>query len=96
MHTSEDMTNVKDDTIVRSAEDVTNVQDHTTVKPTKDVEEYWTEERMREAKPIPFPEAVTPEDGDTTNPNEGLPPDAGPEFVPGQAPDSGQQSSPAN
>jgi hypothetical protein len=97
MHTSEDTTSVKGDTTVQPAEDTTtNVVDNTTVQPAEDVGEYWTEERMRKAKPRPFPEAVIPEDGNTTNPNEGLPSDAGHGNVPGQAPGSGQQSSPAN
>jgi hypothetical protein len=39
-----------------------------TSSPTpENVTEYWTPERMRDAKPIPFPDAVIPQDGQSTD-----------------------------
>lgn len=65
-------------------------------KTSEDVEEYWTEERMRKAKPIPFPDAVIPKHGQETVPQEGLPTDALPGYTPGNALGRGQQSDHSN
>ena len=68
----------------------------TSMQTDEDVRKYWTDERMRNAKPMPFPEAVVSEDGQAIVPKESLPADALPGNAPGSAPDSGQQSDPTN
>lgn len=69
-----------------NSEDVPNVTENTSKQTAEDVEKYWTDERMRNAKPMPFPEAVVPEDGQATVPKERRPADTPPENAPVRTP----------
>jgi len=52
------------------------------------VEDYWTEERMANAKPMPFPEVEASEGVAAMSATDGLPLDAYPMMLPGWNPDS--------
>lgn len=74
-----------------NSEDVTNPGKDASSQTAKDVEKYWTEERMRNAKPMPFPEAIMPEDSWTGVLRENMPADARPGSSPGRVPDGDRQ-----
>lgn len=52
----------RDSESTSSTESTIHIKD-TSLPTPEDVTEYWTPERMRDAKPIPFPDAVIPQDG---------------------------------
>ena len=52
-----------------------DLPDDTTTQTAEEVKEFWTEERLRDAKPMPFPEAIVPEDNPT---DESLPSEVNP------------------
>ena len=60
-------------TSMHAGEDTTDSIDDSPAQNPKDIEEFWTKERMRKAKPMPFPEAIIPEGGDESKPGESLP-----------------------
>jgi hypothetical protein len=71
-------------------------RENTSTQPAEDVEKYWTEKRMREAKPMPFPKAVIPEESKEPKTDEKLPDANTQGHTPGQSPGGGQQSDPEN
>lgn len=68
---------------VPSTESTVHIKD-TPLPTPEDVSEYWTPERMRDAKPIPFPDAVIPQDGRSTDTDI----NATTGSIPGTAPDN--------
>lgn len=56
----------RDPDSISSTESTVHINDTSLPRP-EDVSEYWTPERMRNAKPIPFPDAVIPQDGRSTD-----------------------------
>ena len=66
MHCSTKSQKNRDPESISSPESTVHIED-TTLPTPEDVSDYWTPERMRDAKPIPFPEAVIPQDGRPTD-----------------------------
>jgi hypothetical protein len=59
----------------------------TSLPTPEDVTEYWTPERMRDAKPMPFPDAVIPQDGRPPDSDNNATTEAMPGTAPGNLPD---------
>lgn len=71
-----------------SSTDTTVRVEDTSLPTAEDVTEHWTPERMRDAKPIPFPDAVIPHNGRSTESDNNATTEAKPGTAPGNSPDN--------
>lgn len=70
-------------TSIQSSQELSVLLDNNTTQSPEEIEDFWTEERRRKAKPMPFPEAIIPEEDESDLPEKNLPIDTNPTGPPG-------------
>ena len=81
-------------TLTDSEKYTANQADGRPAKTPEEIEDFWTEERMKNAKPMPTPKSVMPDQGDAAIPEDGWPADSPPGGSPGAMPNTKKNPDP--